>query len=86
SLLVVLAVELIIRAFSAEAEVPITEPWALGLMALVLFLNITVTIWERYWAKRLDSDILMADAQHTLVDVLTTVMVIVSWQLSTLGW
>ncbi len=86
SLLVVLAVELIIRAFSAETKMPITEPWALALMGIVLLLNITVTIWERYWAKKLDSDILMADAQHTLVDVLTTVMVIVSWQLSTLGW
>lgn len=86
SLLVVLAVELIIRAFSSEAEVPITEPWALGLMAVVLTLNLTITLWERYWAKKLDSDILMADAQHTFVDVLTTIMVIVSWQLSTLGW
>ncbi|MCX7544329.1 cation diffusion facilitator family transporter [Marinicella gelatinilytica] len=86
SLLVVLAVELIIRAFSAESEVPVTEPWALGLMLVVLLMNITVTIWERYWAKKLDSAILLADAQHTLVDVLTTIMVIASWQLAALGW
>jgi cation diffusion facilitator family transporter len=86
SLLVVLAVELIIRAFTAEAQVPVTEPWALGLMLVVLVLNLTVTIWERHWAKKLNSDILLADAQHTLVDVMTTILVIVSWQLSTLGW
>lgn len=35
SLLVVLAVELIIRAFSAETKMPITEPWALALMGIV---------------------------------------------------
>ncbi len=86
SMLVVLAVELIIHAFTSKAEVPVTEPWALGLMVVVLVMNIGVTIWERHWAKKLDSDILMADAQHTLVDVLTTIMVIVSWQLSTLGY
>jgi len=86
SLLVVLAVELIIRAFTSEAQVPVTEPWALGLMVVVLVMNIIVTIWERYWAKKLDSDILLADAQHTLVDVLTTILVITSWQLAALGW
>lgn len=86
SILVVLAVELILQTFRAESLEIISEPWGLGLMVLVLVLNFTVSMWERHWAKKLDSDILYADAQHTLVDALTTVFVIVSWQLSALGY
>jgi cation diffusion facilitator family transporter len=86
SLLVVLAVELILQTFRAETKEIISEPWGLGLMLLVLLLNLSVSMWERYWAKKLDSDILLADAQHTFVDVITTVLVIVSWQLSAMGY
>lgn len=86
SLLVVLAVELILQAIRAESQEIISEPWGLGLMLVVLTLNLSVSMWERHWAKKLDSDILFADAQHTLVDVLTTVLVIVSWQLSVMGY
>jgi cation diffusion facilitator family transporter len=38
------------------------------------------------WAKRLDSDILRADATHTFADILTTVVVIAGWQLSARGY
>lgn len=86
SLLVVLAVELILQTFRAETKEIISEPWGLGLMLLVLLLNLSVSMWERHWAKKLDSDILLADAQHTFVDVITTVLVIVSWQLSAMGY
>ena len=34
----------------------------------------------------MQSDILKADASHTLADVLTTVVVIVGWQLSAAGY
>ncbi len=86
SLLVVLAVELVLHAFRSETQEIISEPWGLALMLVVLVLNLSVSLWERHWAKKLDSDILHADAQHTLVDVLTTVLVIVSWQLSVMGY
>jgi cation diffusion facilitator family transporter len=86
SLLVVLAVELILQALRAESQEIISEAWGLALMLVVLILNLSVSMWERHWAKKLDSDILFADAQHTLVDVLTTVLVIVSWQLSAMGY
>ncbi len=86
SLLVVLAVELMRHAFRAEPMEIISEPWGLGLMLMVLTLNLTVSWWERHWAKKLNSAILYADAQHGLVDVITTVFVIVSWQLSTMGY
>ncbi len=86
SLLVVLAVQLILHAFQSEPEPIVSEPWGLGLMVLVLLLNLMISLWERHWGKKLGSDILLADAQHTLVDAITTVLVIVSWQLSALGY
>ncbi len=86
SLLVVLAVELVLHAFRSDTQEIISEPWGLGLMLVVLILNLSVSLWERHWAKKLDSDILHADAQHTFVDVLTTLLVIVSWQLSVMGF
>ena len=86
SLLVVLAVELILQTFRAETKQIISEPWGLAVMLIVLLLNISISLWERHWAKKLDSDILYADAQHTFVDVITTVLVIVSWQLSAMGY
>ena len=52
----------------------------------MLAVNITVATWQRYWARRLESDILLADANHTFADVLTTVVVIGGWQLSAMGY
>jgi cation diffusion facilitator family transporter len=86
SLLVVLAVELILNALRSDTESINTEPWGLAVMLVVLLLNTAITLWERIWAKKLNSDILYADAQHTFVDVLTTILVIVSWQLSAMGY
>jgi len=48
--------------------------------------NVAIAAWERRWEHRLESDILLADASHTFRDVLTTVVVIVGWQLSAMGW
>lgn len=86
SLLVVLAVQLVLSAFSGEPREITSEPWGLAMMVLVLLLNLAVSLWERHWAKKLGSDILLADAQHTLVDAITTVTVIVGWQLSAMGY
>ncbi len=86
TLLTVLAVELALHAIRRGAEAPLHDPWMLGVMLGVLAVNVTVASWQRYWARRLDSDILLADANHTFADVLTTVVVIGGWQLSALGY
>ncbi len=86
ALLVVLAVELALGALRHEADPPVTRPWAVGVMVVVLVVNIGLTSWENAWAKRLSSDILAADARHTLADVLTTIVVIVGWQLAARGY
>ena len=86
ALLVILAFELAVRAITREATEITTSSLELGLMLVVLAINFTISIWERGWARRLKSDILSADANHTLSDVLVTVSVIVGWQLSAMGW
>ncbi|MDH3485448.1 MAG: cation diffusion facilitator family transporter [Myxococcales bacterium] len=86
ALLVVLAIELALGALRHQAGPPVSHPWAVGVMFVVLGVNIGLTSWENAWAKRLGSDILAADARHTLADVLTTIVIIVGWQLAARGY
>lgn len=86
TLLAVLAVELALHAVRRDKAVVSEDAWALGVMLGVLAVNIVIASWQRYWAHRLQSDILLADANHTFADVLTTVVVIGGWQLSARGY
>lgn len=86
TLLAVVAVEIVIRAVTRETIAVETSAWGLALMLGVLAANIALTIWQRHWAKRLNSRILAADASHTLSDVLTTLVVITGWLLSANGY
>ena len=86
ALLTVLAVELILHALRRDAVEVTAAPWELMLMSGVLLLNVALALWERWWARRLSSSILMADASHTLADVLTTVAVIAGWQFAAAGY
>jgi cation diffusion facilitator family transporter len=86
TLLATIAIELAIRAVTREQPQPEMSSWGLYMMIVVLIINIVVATWQRRWAKRLDSRILHADASHTFSDVLTTVVVIVGWQLSARGY
>ncbi|GAA0859334.1 cation diffusion facilitator family transporter [Aliiglaciecola litoralis] len=86
TLLVVVAFEISLSAFQRIGE-PVEHSF-LGLIILIaaLIINTILTLWERHWAKRLNSDILVADATHTLSDVLTSIAVIVGWQLASRGY
>jgi len=86
ALLVVLAFELALGALRHQTDPPVSHPWALGIMLVVLGVNIGLSTWENAWAKRLRSDILAADARHTFADVLTTGLVIGGWQLASRGY
>jgi len=85
TLLAVLAFELAAQAVRREAVVPTMSAPALALMLFILVVNVALSTWQRRWAVRLESDILLADANHTFADVLTTIIVIVGWQLSARG-
>lgn len=86
ALLAILAFELVLHAITRETSEIVTGHLELGLMIGVLLTNIVVSTWQRIWAKRLNSDILLADANHTFSDVLITASVILGWQLSARGW
>ncbi len=86
TLLIVLAFELALHAVRREPAEIISDAWWIALMLGVLVVNIVIASWQRYWARRLDSEILLADANHTFADVLTTIVVIGGWQLSAMGY
>lgn len=85
-LLTVLGFELILRALQRDSAEIASSDWGLALMGFVLIANIGLAVWENHWAKKLNSDILVADASHTFSDVLTTGVVIIGWQLSSAGF
>jgi len=86
SILVVLAVELAVNTIRKEETEVASGGIELAIMLGVLASNVVVTIWQHMWARRLDSDILRADATHTFADVLITSVVIAGWQLSAVGY
>lgn len=86
SILVVLAFELALNSINKEYSEVESSGIQLAVMLSVLLINIAVTSWQHMWAKRLDSDILHADATHTFADVLITGTVIAGWQLSAIGY
>jgi len=86
TLLAVLAFEIAKNAVTKETTEIISGTWELAVMITVLVINVALAAWQRYWAKKLKSSIMLADAAHTFADVLTTVVVIVGWQLSTMGY
>jgi cation diffusion facilitator family transporter len=55
-------------------------------MVGTLSVNLFVTIWESRSGRRLGSEVLVADARHTLSDVAVSLGVIVSLVLVGLGW
>ena len=86
TLLAVIAVEMTIHALGRLSEPASSDPLSLYIMGGVMAANIGLASWEYRRAKRLESQILRADAIHTFADVATTVAVITGWQLSSLGW
>lgn len=85
TLLSVLAVELLLRGVGGEARQVVHSDWGLVVMCFVLGVNLAISIWQGLEARRLDSDILRADARHTFADVLTTIAVIAGWQFAARG-
>lgn len=59
---------------------------AVTVMVATLAVNIGVTLWERREARKLDSQVLLADARHTMSDVLVSTSVLVSFVFVRLGF
>ena len=86
TLLAVLGIEIALRGLAREAPEVARHPWGLATMLGVLGVNTGLALWQGRWARRLESDLLLADSRHTLSDVLTTAAVIVGWQIAAAGY
>ncbi len=86
TLLAVLAFEIARSAITKETTEIVSGSLELTVMIIVLIVNISLATWQQYWARKLKSSIMLADAAHTFADVLTTVIVIIGWQLSSMGY
>lgn len=85
-LLTVTAFELGTRALARTAPQIVQSGWGAVGMLCVLSINLGLAVWQGGWARRLESDILGADARHTFADVLTTIVAISGWQAATRGY
>ncbi|NJN44395.1 MAG: cation-efflux pump [Anaerolineae bacterium] len=59
-----------------QGGIPTLTPLAVGLMALTFPINLIIYSLERRAGKRLNSEILLADAAHTRTDLLVTLSVL----------
>ena len=73
--------KLISNTYTAEVT-----PLSFAIMGITLGVNLGVTTYERRAAKRLKSEVLAADANHTLSDALVSVGVIVGLVAVALGF
>jgi cation diffusion facilitator family transporter len=64
------------RLFSPSQEVKMSAP-VLWLLLIVLGINIFVAFYERRVGRRIGSQILIADAYHTMSDIWVTILVMV---------
>ncbi len=65
---------------------PHLTPVTLGLVALTLPVNVLIVVLETRFGKRLASQILLADAEHTRTDLFVTLSVLASLGGVWLGW
>lgn len=69
-----------------EGTTPQVDALALGLIALTFPVNVLIVWLETRAGKRLNSEILLADAKHTLTDLYVTGSVIISVLGVWMGW
>lgn len=89
SFLSITAFELVSGAFGrllTGAPPPRVDALTFGLLVVTMLFNGAVALLESRSARRLDSQILAADARHTGADVLVTLAVIGGLGLVALGW
>jgi cation diffusion facilitator family transporter len=89
SFLSITAFELVTDAVGrllSGAPPPRPDALTFSLLGVTIVFNTLVTATETMYARRLDSQILAADARHTASDVLVTLAVIGGLVLVALGW
>jgi len=62
----------------SPVQLPRVSIEAVAGIILMIGVNIAITSYERHWGKRLNSELLLADAKHTQSDVLASILALVS--------
>lgn len=68
------------------AEIPVAEPAAIAVMAATFVANVAIVLYETRQGKRLNSPVILADAQHTRTDLFVTTSVVAALIGARLGW
>lgn len=71
---------------TAGGQPPRVDAISFVVMIVTLAINLGITLWERSVGRKLDSEILVADASHTASDVFVSLGVIASLVLVRLGF
>jgi cation diffusion facilitator family transporter len=76
--LIIVLVQVLATAISRflHGGTPRVYPEGIGIMTMTLAVNICVVVYESRAGRRLNSEVLQADARHTRSDVLTSVAVL----------
>lgn len=74
------------RFFSPQHSHPQISPASYGIIGFTLLINLWVTWYENKKGKELKSDLLLADAKHTLSDCLVSISVLFSMAAVQLGF
>lgn len=70
-----------------DSATPNLTPLAFGVMIFTLFVNIGINRYQAWVGRKLNSDLLLADASHTAADIFVTLSVLFSMALTvSLGW
>jgi cation diffusion facilitator family transporter len=70
----------------AAGGAPDVSRWSFGVMIVTIAVNLVVVRYERLEGRRLESELLMADAMHTQSDVFTSCAVLLSLLAVALGY
>ncbi len=70
----------------SPVKLPEVHAWVVVGMLGMIAINMGITWYERHWGRKLQSTLLLADAEHTKSDVLASVLALISIQSAFLGW
>lgn len=71
-------IEKSITRFMQPQELPIIDWLVITMLSVTLIINIFVWAYEKRMGKKLDSQLLLADAEHTWSDILITLSILLS--------
>lgn len=67
-------------------KLPEVHAWVFAGMVALIGVNVLVTLYERHWGRKLESPLLLADAEHTRSDALASGLALVAMFAALFEW